>query len=76
MDNKGEYERYAQTKNGISPMAYPGKTIVKATSYEHDIRAIQQKMRNNYCNARQKIKKIQGNGKSPRQIRNSQSLWK
>ncbi|HPX51793.1 MAG TPA: 2-oxoacid:acceptor oxidoreductase subunit alpha [Candidatus Pacearchaeota archaeon] len=35
-DNKGEYERYAQTENGISPMAYPGKTIVKATSYEHD----------------------------------------
>lgn len=34
--NKGEYKRYVQTKNGISPLAYPGKIIVKATSYEHD----------------------------------------
>lgn len=37
-DGKGEYGRYKITKDGISPMAFPGnkKAIVKATSYEHD----------------------------------------
>lgn len=34
---KGEYGRYANTKDGISPMAFPGeKAVVKGTSYEHD----------------------------------------
>jgi 2-oxoglutarate/2-oxoacid ferredoxin oxidoreductase subunit alpha len=34
---KGEYARYADTENGISPMAFPGeKAVVKGTSYEHD----------------------------------------
>lgn len=36
-DGKGGYERYADSKNGISPIAFPGdKAVVKATSYEHD----------------------------------------
>lgn len=34
---KGEYVRYEDAKNGISPMAFPGeKAVVKGTSYEHD----------------------------------------
>jgi len=37
-DGQGEYKRYLDTENGISPLAYPGNpsAIVKATSYEHD----------------------------------------
>jgi 2-oxoglutarate ferredoxin oxidoreductase subunit alpha len=36
-NGKGEYDRYADVKNGISPLAFPGdKAVVKATSYEHD----------------------------------------
>jgi 2-oxoglutarate ferredoxin oxidoreductase subunit alpha len=37
-DKKGEYKRYKITKNGISPLAFPGEknVIVKSTSYEHD----------------------------------------
>jgi len=37
-DKKGEYQRYKITKEGISPLAFPGdkKAIVKANSYEHD----------------------------------------
>lgn len=37
-DGKGEYKRYLNKKNGISPMAFPGQkgAIVKGTSYEHD----------------------------------------
>jgi len=36
-NGKGEYMRYENTKNGISPMAFPGdKAVVKGTSYEHD----------------------------------------
>lgn len=36
-NGKGEYMRYADTKSGISPMAFPGeKAVVKGTSYEHD----------------------------------------
>jgi 2-oxoglutarate/2-oxoacid ferredoxin oxidoreductase subunit alpha len=36
------YGRYEITKNGISPMAFPGTSnaIVKVTSYEHDSRGI------------------------------------
>jgi len=38
---KGEYKRYLDTLNGISPLAFPGgKAIVKATSYEHDEQGI------------------------------------
>ncbi len=35
---KGEYLRYLKTKDGISPLAFPGdkKAVVKGTSYEHD----------------------------------------
>ena len=37
-DGQGEYKRYLNTQNGISPLAFPGNpaAIVKATSYEHD----------------------------------------
>ena len=37
-DNQGEYKRYLDTQNGISPLAFPGNpsAIIKATSYEHD----------------------------------------
>ncbi|NTU69655.1 2-oxoacid:acceptor oxidoreductase subunit alpha [bacterium] len=37
-DKKGEYKRYKNTKNGVSPLAFPGdkRAIVKGTSYEHD----------------------------------------
>jgi 2-oxoglutarate/2-oxoacid ferredoxin oxidoreductase subunit alpha len=37
-DGQGEYKRYLDTQNGISPMAFPGNpgAVVKATSYEHD----------------------------------------
>ncbi len=37
-DGQGEYKRYLDTENGISPMAFPGNpdAIVKVTSYEHD----------------------------------------
>lgn len=36
--NQGEYKRYMDTQQGISPLAFPGNpaAIVKATSYEHD----------------------------------------
>ena len=37
-DKKGEYLRYKETENGISPLAFPGEenAVVKANSYEHD----------------------------------------
>ncbi|MFA5080179.1 MAG: 2-oxoacid:acceptor oxidoreductase subunit alpha [Candidatus Paceibacterota bacterium] len=37
-DKKGKYDRYKITKDGISPLAYPGtkNAIIKASSYEHD----------------------------------------
>jgi 2-oxoglutarate ferredoxin oxidoreductase subunit alpha len=37
-DGQGEYKRYLETQNGISPLAFPGNpsAMVKATSYEHD----------------------------------------
>jgi 2-oxoglutarate ferredoxin oxidoreductase subunit alpha len=37
-NNQGEYKRYLDTQNGISPLAFPGNpsAIVKVTSYEHD----------------------------------------
>ncbi len=36
-DGAGEYRRYAQTEDGISPLAFPGGgAVVKANSYEHD----------------------------------------
>ena len=37
-DKKGEYLRYKQTRNGISPLAFPGEdnAVVKANSYEHN----------------------------------------
>ncbi len=37
-DKKGEYQRYSETKNGISQLAFPGEpnAVIKGTSYEHD----------------------------------------
>jgi 2-oxoglutarate ferredoxin oxidoreductase subunit alpha len=37
-DGQGEYRRYLDSQNGISPLAFPGnpEAIVKVTSYEHD----------------------------------------
>jgi 2-oxoglutarate ferredoxin oxidoreductase subunit alpha len=37
-EGQGEYKRYLDTQNGISPLAFPGNpaAMVKATSYEHD----------------------------------------
>jgi len=37
-DQKGDYKRYQNTENGVSPMGFPpGKNIiVKVNSYEHD----------------------------------------
>jgi 2-oxoglutarate ferredoxin oxidoreductase subunit alpha len=37
-DGKKEYKRYKITKNGISPLAFPGqkRAVVKFNSYEHD----------------------------------------
>lgn len=36
-DGAGEYRRYAQAEDGVSPLAFPGgKAVVKANSYEHD----------------------------------------
>ncbi|MEJ2655944.1 MAG: 2-oxoacid:acceptor oxidoreductase subunit alpha [Desulfobacterales bacterium] len=37
-DGQGEYKRYLDTPNGISPLAFPGnaEAIVKVSSYEHD----------------------------------------
>lgn len=40
--NKNNYQRYHFTKDGISPLAFPGQknVVVKATSYEHDEKGI------------------------------------
>ncbi|ABN57957.1 MULTISPECIES: 2-oxoacid:acceptor oxidoreductase subunit alpha [Methanoculleus] len=37
-DGAGEYRRYVQTEDGVSPLAFPGRegAIVKASSYAHD----------------------------------------
>ena len=37
-NNQGEYKRYLDAEDGISPLAFPGNpsAVVKATSYEHD----------------------------------------
>ncbi|MBW1692987.1 MAG: 2-oxoacid:acceptor oxidoreductase subunit alpha [Deltaproteobacteria bacterium] len=37
-DGQGDYKRYLDTQDGISPLAFPGDpaATVKATSYEHD----------------------------------------
>lgn len=36
-NGQGEYKRYLNTPNGISPLAFPGqKAVIKTTSYEHD----------------------------------------
>jgi 2-oxoglutarate/2-oxoacid ferredoxin oxidoreductase subunit alpha len=37
---KKNYLRYEDTDDGISPLAFPGDQVVKATSYEHDEKGI------------------------------------
>lgn len=39
---EGEYKRYKITKDGISPLAFPGRdnAVIKASSYEHDEKGI------------------------------------
>ncbi|MGB2804006.1 MAG: 2-oxoacid:acceptor oxidoreductase subunit alpha [Candidatus Zixiibacteriota bacterium] len=37
MHDKGEYKRYSDTENGVSPMLFPpSKELIKWDSYEHD----------------------------------------
>ena len=37
VNNEGEYKRYIETDNGISPLSFPpSKEIIKWNSYEHD----------------------------------------
>jgi len=37
VNNEGEYKRYIETKDGISPLRFPpSKEIIKWNSYEHD----------------------------------------
>jgi 2-oxoglutarate ferredoxin oxidoreductase subunit alpha len=37
-DGNGEYNRYALTKDGVSPLAFPGRegAVIKVNSYAHD----------------------------------------
>jgi 2-oxoglutarate ferredoxin oxidoreductase subunit alpha len=37
-DKKGDYKRYLDTEDGVSPLAFPGEKgiTIKGTSYEHD----------------------------------------
>lgn len=37
-NKKGEYKRYTLTKDGISPLVFPGEkqAVIKSNSYEHD----------------------------------------
>jgi 2-oxoglutarate ferredoxin oxidoreductase subunit alpha len=72
-DKKGEYKRYLDTKEGISPLAFPGEkgVAVKSTSYEHDefgitteeeenIKEMQEKRLRNYENLNNEIKNLEG----------------
>lgn len=72
-DKKGKYKRYLDTKEGISPLAFPGEKgiVVKSTSYEHDefgvtaeeeekeIKKMQDKRLRKYENLQAEIKKIE-----------------
>jgi len=70
---KGEYLRYKDTKDGISPMAFPGtkNIIVKGTSYEHNemgiaidseegIEKMQNKRLKKYKSLEKEVSKING----------------
>jgi 2-oxoglutarate ferredoxin oxidoreductase subunit alpha len=72
-DKKGEYKRYLDTKEGISPLAFPGEkgVAVKSTSYEHDefgitteeeenIKEMQEKRLRKYENFNNEIKNLEG----------------
>jgi len=72
-DKKGEYERYLDTKEGISPLAFPGEKgiVVKSTSYEHDefgitteeeekIQKMQEKRLRKYENFKNEIETLEG----------------
>ena len=69
----GEYRRYLDTENGISPLAFPGEkeAVVKSTSYEHDefgitteeeekIQKMQEKRLRKYENFNNEIKNLEG----------------
>ena len=71
-DKKGEYKRYLNAEDGISPLAFPGEKgiTVKATSYEHDesgitieenesdIKKMQEKRLRKYESLEKEIKKL------------------
>ncbi len=70
-NGKGEYKRYEITKDGISPMAFPGRKniTVKGTSYEHDeagitvedeksVKAMQDKRILKFKNLKKEVDKI------------------
>lgn len=72
-NKKGEYKRYLDTKNGISPLAFPNEknAVVKSTSYEHDefgitteeeekIEKMQNKRLRKYQTLRKEIEKLEG----------------
>lgn len=70
-DGKGEYRRYSITKDGISPLAFPGRkqAVIKGTSYEHNetgiaiedeknIRAMQKKRALSFRFLKKEVEKI------------------
>ncbi len=70
-NGKGSYLRYKQTKDGISPLAFPGTkgALVKGTSYEHnemgiatedekEIKAMQDKRMKKYELMKREVDKI------------------
>jgi len=72
-NGKGEYLRYQNTKDGVSPMAFPGnvKAVVKGTSYEHDefgvsvedskkIKEMQDKRSKKYREFHKEVSKLKG----------------
>ena len=72
-DGKEDYKRYKNTKDGISPLAFPGQknVISKATSYEHDefgitieedekdIKAMQDKRLRKFQKMREEVDKLE-----------------
>ncbi len=70
-NGKGEYVRYSITRDGISPMAFPGRkgSLVKGTSYEHDevgiavedeksVKAMQDKRARKFATLKREVDKI------------------
>ncbi len=70
-NGKGEYKRYFITRDGISPLAFPGRkgVLVKGASYEHDefgitvddeksIKAMQDKRTRKFLSLKKEVDKI------------------